>query len=71
MPLKATDMYLTEESGNGRDENGRLVIVRAPAEVRDRFGWDAIWEKASEKYDNEDVDTSGRYPLVEVTVKDF
>jgi hypothetical protein len=61
---------LTGQNVLAMDAQDQRVTVSASSEAIQDYGWAAIWDTASRKYDKGEVDRSGSQPLVRVTAAD-
>lgn len=62
---------LEGENARTKDDHGNIVIVSASHEAVQDYGWDAILDVASNKYDAGEIVPNRNPPLVRVTTADF
>ncbi|OXE35589.1 MAG: hypothetical protein CGW95_12930 [Phenylobacterium zucineum] len=58
------------ERARATDQSGKKVIVISSAEVVEDFGWPAVFEAASRKYDLGDFTVAADIPQVRVLSSD-
>jgi hypothetical protein len=75
MPLTDAEHPLAEilsgVNALGVDEKGVAVVVSASTEAIQDYGWPAIWEAASRKYDAGEASQNDGRSVVRVTTSDF
>ena len=69
-PTPRTVETPTGVNAEATDDNGAKVIVAATTEAIQDHGWEIIWRVASDKFDEGQVDRSGRVPTVSVSTSD-
>lgn len=74
MPLTITNHMsetLTGQNVLAHDPDGNRVTISVSHEAIQDFGWEACLDRASDKFDAGDIDTSGTQPKVSVKTSDF